>query len=122
MKKILTLFLLLVSATPVFATNWLQVGYKIWIDLDSIKSSAGITSAWFKDLNPGDWDNYNNKKIWYRLNLIDFKCSQKQISAAAYAIYDLKGNLLDSDNWNSYSWQPVIPDSVGEYKYNFVCK
>ena len=85
-------------------------------------NKSGIYSAWFKDLNPGNWDLQNNKKVWYQLTLIDFRCGDNLVSSRSYVLYGLKGEMLNSDFWGNYSWQPVIPDSLGKLKYNTICR
>ena len=123
MKKILLLFIMLFFISPAFASNWVQIGPKSYIDVDSIDINIkGVYSAWFKDLNPGNWVLQNNKKVWYQLSLINFKCNEKLISSKSYAVYDLEGKILNSDFWDNYFWQPVIPDSIGELKYNAICR
>ena len=32
--------------------------------------------------------------------------------------YDKNGNVLVSDSWNNFDWQRIIPDTVGEAKYD----
>ena len=125
MKKILILFLLLGFVSPVFAATWEQISEKTWIDIDSIKTNPyvkNVKSAWFKSLNPGNWELENNKKVWYQLDLIEFKCNENLISLRSYTSYDLKGNVISSDDWQDYRWHVVIPESVGERKYHIVCE
>ena len=120
MKKILILLFVLLFASPDFAAEWVQIAPKNYVDVSSIKVNPynkNIISAWFKDLNPGSWD----KNIWYQLTYIDFKCEEDVVSSHSYATYDLKGNMIKSDYWNDYDWQPVIPDSIGELKFNTIC-
>lgn len=121
MKKIILVCLCLLFTAPVFAANWVQVGYKSWMDLDSVKYGNDMVNAWFKDLNPGDWELSKGKRIYYTLNNMTFWCSRREFSLQATGEYDLKENLIRTENYRGYQWESIFPESIGESKYNAAC-
>lgn len=123
MKKFLVLILLLVLASPVFAADWFQYAPKGWLDKDSVQVYDDTVTIWFKDLNPGDWAKINNKKVWYRMNQIRANCRKKTLTILSVAEYDLNNKVLFSYNFKSYEQEeePIIPESVGEWKFLFMC-
>lgn len=130
MKKILLLFLMLCFALPSLAANWVEVGYKRYIDSSSLKRSYGYgynnnrspqsASAWFKTLNSGNWEKLNNKQIWFLKDFVSADCTLKKIRINTSVCYDLKGNVIGSNDVPG-SWQNVVPDSVGEQTYTALC-
>ena len=121
MKKILFI-LFLMSLNFAFGVRWVEIGYKQYLDYDSIELRGFVVTAWFKDLNPGNWDLYNGKKIYYMLQKVDIDCKNKKIGLKNVVYYDLKNKVLYSPISELSNWSSVVPDSVGEYKYQFMCK
>ncbi len=137
MKKILLVLYFCFNLTlSVFATDWKQIDDKLYIDIDSIESyseryETGNTrkfSFWIKSLN--DSSSYftkiekaYNKKIWYLLskNIVD--CNEKMIANKSFVIYDLKSQVIDSNEEYIYpgSWNSIVPDSIGELYYSNIC-
>lgn len=119
MKKIcillLTFIMLQLSS---FATNWVECGYKTWVDLDTVAISGKEVSAWFKMLNPGDWELFNGKKVGYRMLFWSAKVGSRQIGLKNIAIYDLKNKLLFSDDSQYVRYADIIPETVGAGIYN----
>ena len=123
MKKFVLFLLLFVSFSNVcIGARWIEIGYKQYVDYDSIELDGFIASAWFKDLNPGNWELYNGKKIYYMLQKVDVDCKNKKVGLRSVAYYGLKNNLLTPLVPEQYSWMSVIPDSMGEYKFKVMCK
>lgn len=121
MKKILIVLCLISLVLPVFAANWVQYDNKGWYDADSAKYDGQIISVWFKNLNPGDWELVNNKKIWYEMTYLQAKCGQRQLNIKHVTKYDLKGNVIKSLNFSYPDWFDVIPDTIGEEEYYIMC-
>ena len=134
-KEIL-LILVFVIALPVCASSWKQIDEKQYVDIDSIElyedkyaSNNGIKySFWIKSLNNKskaflDDEKYYNKKIWYKMVRMLVDCKNKTLAIKAFAIYGLKGQVLDGYEVPEYEiqWTSIIPDSVGENYYYGVC-
>ncbi len=134
MKKFLIILLLTIATVlPTFATNWVQVGDKTYIDIDTIEPFVNDYgqvipnqySYWEKTLNNGDFkklEKQYNKKIWYMLskNVIDLK---RKTSAIKFSVlYDLKENSIDPLEIMSslMNWQSIVPNTVGELKYMII--
>ena len=123
MRKILFLICLLISSNIVNAADWVEIEYKTYADLKSYKNDGIYASAWFKDLNPGDWELINGKKIWFNQYYYKANCTNKTINLLYAVSYDLKGKVVNSANYpdiKSY-YDPVVPDTRGETKYNALC-
>lgn len=132
MRKFLTMLLLFFNL-PIFATSWQQYNVKGWYDLMTWQKQGNISTMWFKDLNPGNWELINNKKVWYRITQLQADCAQRKIQIISGTDYDLKGNIISNftlqprtyyENGKYYkedNWQFVVPDSIGEEKYLLMC-
>lgn len=129
MKKSLLFIFLLLSGLPALCSNWQEIHDKEYIDVDSIKQENNqYAYAWFKNLNPGNWEKINNKYHHFSTSLYIFDCKGKKIDAIAQTSYGLKGEILNVFDYssiynpkNSTTWRSIVPDSIGELKYNAVC-
>lgn len=134
MKRFLTLFLLFTLCLPVFAVNWQQYTYKGWYDISSWERNNNKVIVWFKDLNPGNWELKNNKKVWYTMTQYEADCGMRKIRLLSLTLYGLKGEVLDTYDPTTYKkydygkgfyteqiWQNVVPESIGEAKYYTMC-
>lgn len=138
MKKILLLFCICFDfILPAFATNWEQIGDKIYIDADSIEryseryetEDTKKFSFWIKSLNDGSsyfakMEKAYGKKVWYTLSRDIVDCNEKTIANKSIVVYDLKSQVIDSYESILYSgsWNSIVPDSVGELYYYGICK
>ena len=138
MKKILMILLLtIVIILPTYATNWVQVGEKLYIDTDSIEPyvndygniEPNRYSYWTKNLNDGSesWrksEKFYNKKIWYYTFKEIIDINRKSISSKSFVIYDLKSNVIQISEQRDYNleWQSIVPDSVGDLKLYLIKK
>lgn len=120
MKKIFAICFLL--STCCYASLWNEFYYKNYIDLTTVQRNGHIVSVWAKELNPGNWHLINNKKIWYAIVKYNADCDNRKLKIMSLTSYDTKGNLLENfDNSTYGNWDDVIPDTVGEIKYNYFC-
>ena len=63
MKKIfILLFTFIILQLTSFATNWVECGYKTWVDIDSVVITGKEVSAWFKELNSDNLEKFHGKK------------------------------------------------------------
>ena len=120
LKKYL-LFILITFISPVFAANWLEIDKKNYVDLSTLQENGNIRSAWFKELNNGNWDLINNKKVWYQMALIDAKCGARQINTRSSTFYDLQGHVLRNSSFDYPYWINVVPDTYSEMEYYVLC-
>ena len=121
-KLILILLMFLFFSSICQASRWVEIGYKQYVDYDSVNLDGFIVSAWFKDLNPGNFELYRGNKIYYMLQRVAIDCKNRKIGLRSVAYYGLKNNLLTPLVPDQYGWMAVIPDSMGEYKYMYMCK
>lgn len=130
MKKIVLIIICLIISIPALCATWEEIGYKQYVDVSSItQSNARYYYAWFKELNPGDWEKVNNKYHYYTQSYFVFDCDSKKMDVVSSIEYGLNGNILnrfdfvsDYDPKTSSSWINIAPDSIGEKKYNLICK
>ena len=105
-----------------YAALWVEFYPKSYVDLMTVEHSGRIVSVWAKELNPGNWKIVNNKKIWYAMIKYSADCSYRKLKIRSYTSYDLKGQPVENyDLNNSSNWDDIIPDTVGEAKYNYFC-
>lgn len=136
MKKILALLILTIATvSPVFATNWVKMNDKFYMDTDTIKPYVDDSghvkpnqySVWVKVLNTGNesWrelEKTSHKKIWYSLykNVVDVN---KNVIAWKSSIdYDLNGNRVDSTSMpdKSLEWKSVVPNQISDYEIRII--
>lgn len=122
MKKLLLILLLLLFTNICYASLWAEFYPKNYIDLSTIQHSGRIVTVWTKELNPGNWQLAKNKKIWFAITKYSADCIYRKIKIMNLTNYDLKGNPIENFDTSAYAtWDDVIPDSVGEVKYNYFC-
>ncbi len=130
MNKIIILWSVLLFAVPAYATNWVEVASGTYIDIDSIKRNVSqgelITIYWVKDLN-------RRAKIEELLNKKTSKVIHKEVTYCGRRIniilesyvYDEQDSLIRSYTFydvGTLNHRSIVPDSVGEAIYDFVCK
>lgn len=137
MKKNLffALFALLTITLSVFAADWVQIYEKIYLDASSLSQynynlnfdNDRIYSIWSKMLNDGtntwkDMEKSTGKKIWYNKSLQVVNCTKKEFAIKSVVSYDLKENVIETSDSDILYWQSVVPETVGEGIYTFVCR
>jgi hypothetical protein len=118
---------------PAFASDWVQISEKDYMDLSSINEHNTIGlyaddvlySVWIKNLNDKSefWTNLEkmlNKKLWYSMSQHVVNCSRREIATKHSALYDTKNNSI-YDKELYLEWGSVVPDTNGEYLYSLVC-
>ena len=129
MKKFLFLLLVLYSGTAM-AADWQYVGTAadrsiLYLDTDSILRGEDTVHVWVK------WDESPNhhKEIihglsaWETKGLYLYKCSSRERQVFSSVVYARDGHVLatDAQSENSYSYEPIVPDSMDEAVFNKVC-
>ena len=123
MKKMLCLAVFALGlATPVVAADWVFVS----INDDNATTFGDADSrtddrAWFEQryAKPQKHDNgkfYNTDK-----GLEEIDCSGKRRRSLTVTWYSKSGNSIDTITPSYAEWRYVIPDTVGESMYEFVC-
>lgn len=123
MKKMLCLAVFTLGlATPAVAADWVLVD----IDNDNNTTFGDADSrtdnrAWFehryaKPQKIGDGKFFNTTKT-----LREMDCSSKRFRMLTVTAYSKSGNPIGSDTRSYAEWDYVIPGTVGESMYKFVC-
>ena len=109
-------------ATPAVAADWVLVD----IDNDNNTTFGDADSrtdnrAWFehryaKPQKIGDGKFFNTTKT-----LREMDCSGKRFRMLTVTAYSKSGNPIGSDTRSYAEWDYVIPGTVGESMYKFVC-
>lgn len=124
MKKILIVFALMMFGCA-YAADWVEVSHKYYLDLSSYQKhySDGSTyvTIWSKVLNDGDMKPINNKKVWYYKSKEYCDCTNKKIGASYVIYYGLDAKVLDDYDFGKPLYYEVIPETVGEILWNYVC-
>ena len=123
MKKMLCLAVFALGlVTPAVAADWVLVD----IDNDNNTTFGDADSrtdnrAWFehryaKPQKIGDGKFFNTTKT-----LREMDCSGKRFRMLTVTAYSKSGNPIGSDTRSYAEWDYVIPGTVGESMYKFVC-
>ena len=109
-------------ATPAVAADWLLVSIGssdnvIYGDADSRTDNR----AWFEiryaePRKYGDGKFFNTTK-----SLEEMDCSGKRLRTLTATMYSKSGNSIGSETPSYAEWRYVIPGTVGEAQYEFVC-
>ena len=122
MKKMLCLAVFALGlATPAVAEDWVRV------DINNDNTTFGDADsrtdnrAWFehryaKPQKIGDGKFFNTTKT-----LREMDCSGKRHRLLTVTAYSKSGNSIGSDTRSYAEWDYVIPGTVGENMYKFVC-
>ena len=128
-RVLLTTCALLSASTPAAAAEWWPVSSSGdtpnrrvgFIDKTSFVSDyAGRISAWEFDINESpEKDGVRKEKTLHR-----FDCKNRTMTLLEVVKYGNNDRLIDTVTWNSYEQTEnnIIPDSVGESKWQFVCE
>ena len=124
MKKMLCLAVFALGlATPAVAADWVLVSidsneaYAIFGDADSrTDNRAWFETRYAKPKKIGDGKFYNTTKT-----LREMDCSGKRDRLLTVTAYSKSGNPIGSDTRSYAEWDYVIPGTVGESMYKFVC-
>ncbi|OFO30076.1 hypothetical protein HMPREF3052_02825 [Neisseria sp. HMSC056A03] len=124
MKKMLCLAVFALGlAMPAVAADWVLVSidsndaFAIFGDADSrTDDRAWFETRYTKPKKTGDGKFYNTTK---RLEEMD--CSGKRSRILTITLYSKSGNSIGSETASYAEWSYVIPGTVGESMYKFVC-
>ena len=130
MKKIVAVFLLLFCVNA-WAENWEFVirseTQEIFVDTDSIRKSGETVRAWsifnydVAARAPGTKFDFISER-----SLFFFDCRRKKMGRAVQVLYsrpNASGDELTtfSGRMSDVRYDDVIPDTIGENFFNFVC-
>ncbi|MFR1672358.1 MAG: surface-adhesin E family protein [Candidatus Gastranaerophilaceae bacterium] len=125
MKKIIVLCFLILLAMPAVATEWMQIGPKVWLDLSTRDQHGNIVSAWVKSLNDGSFKLLENQKVYYHITRYNANCSNRTLSISSSVAYNYKKDVMArydvSDKSFLWNWDAVVPDTFGEHIYTALC-
>lgn len=122
MKKMLCLAVFALGlATPAVAADW------VLVDINNDNTTFGDADsrtdnrAWFEQryAKPQKYDNgkfYNTAKA-----LEEMDCSGKRHRLLTETAYSKSGNPIVSNTPSYAKWEYIIPGTLGESMYKFVC-
>jgi len=122
MKKMLCLAVFALGlATPAVAVDWVLVDSNNTDTIFGDADSRTDNRAWFqfryaKPQKIGDGKFYNTFRM-----LDEMDCSGKRYRTLTATAYSKSGNPIGSDTPPYAEWSYVIPDTIGENLYKFVC-
>ena len=110
-------------ATPAVAADWVLVDINNDVDAVILGDADSRTDnrAWFeiryaKPQKIGDGKIYNTTK-----SLDEIDCSGKRRRILTITAYSKSGKAIDTITPSYAEWRYVIPGTVGENEYKFVC-
>lgn len=123
MKKMLCLAVFALGlATPAVAADWVLVSIDsdnntTFGDADSRTDNRAWFEIWYaKPQKIGDGKFYNTVKM-----LVEMDCRGKRLRNLTATVYSKSGKPIDSATRSYAEWNYVIPGTVGENEYKFVC-
>lgn len=124
MKKMLCLAVFALGlATPAVAADWVLVSINsdntitIFGDADSRTGNR----AWF-EVRYAKPQKHGNGKFYNTVKSLDeMDCSGKRHRTLTATMYSKSGNSIGSDTRSYAEWDYIIPGTVGENMYKFVC-
>lgn len=129
MKRTITLFLLFFTYLNCYSQDWELVatgnnGDKYYMKREKV-NSYGNPKVWTKTTHKSTYYYSGNKKIPITnatsMTLAEYDCSEKADKLISIVIYNSKGTVMNSFNFDFHEWQNVTPESIGEAQLNFVC-
>lgn len=123
MKKMLCLAVFALGlATPAVAADWVLVS----VDSDNTTMFGDADSrtgnrAWFETRHAKPQKHSNGKFFNTGKALVEMDCSGKRHRFLTGMLYSESGTPISSYTPSYAKWDYVIPDTVGESMYKFVC-
>lgn len=113
-----------VASGVVGTRGWVHVSSgdktKYYLDRARMYRVGRYIAAWEladESENP-DVAYYQSKELRY------YDCASRRTALKKSVDYDSKGKAMKSYDWSDIElrWHPVVPDSVGETKFNYACR
>lgn len=125
MKKFLLVLLFMIFCiNSCYASIWVEIFEKQYLDVDSIvtNETSHNIKFWIKALrkNPKDMVPMVNKPYWYTLNLWNIDCENRYSRIESIYVYGLKNEILYSDSYIP-DWNAIAPDTYAEGYYRLFC-
>ena len=123
MKKFLILALFFVILSPfAIASDWFEIFEKQYIDFSSIQISPQTKTIkfWVKKLRTNPKEKFLGIDYWYAMNKWSISCSTRQSRIESVTIYDLKKQVIYSDD-TIPEWNEIVPDTYAEGYYKILC-
>jgi hypothetical protein len=135
MKRVVfTICLALFLPTAAAAADWIYIGSEkskgpggvgtTWaVDQSSIKSAGPIRLVWvqLQTIAKGAPESHVVRKTYFRIH-----CEEATLGVSSSVSFDEQGSVTSSLTAPKLSsdvpMQPVVPDSMGEAVFEFVCK
>ena len=123
MKKMLCLAVFALGlATPAVAADW------VWVSIDNDNNttfgdadSRTGNRAWF-ETRLAKPQKHGNGKFYNTVRMLEeMDCSGKRYRILAATMYSKSGKSIDSETRSYAEWDYVIPGTLGESMYKFVC-
>ncbi len=112
----------LLADSPALAASWARLsgsttGDQIWADVTSISEEGGIRTAWIRTV----YQRPNREGATSDMSRFHYDCGNRETALLDVIYYGVRGRVVSSSQVRSLNWRPVVPESVGEGDFNFVC-
>jgi hypothetical protein len=114
---------LALSAAPALGAAWVRLSTfpdeRSWVDADSITEEQGIRRAWFR----ARMTRPDRSGIAERMSYSAMDCRSREVALISVVERDRSGRVLETGtrSESNLRWRPIVPDSVGATRMNFVC-
>lgn len=113
MKKFLLALLAFITVScPVFASDWqglatLKGEDKVYLDFDSVQKKEDGIEVWLRFEHP------NGEKS---VQLVSVR-ENRTMAVLSIVLYDADGNIQGQQTSHYPSYDPVVPDTLGDFLY-----
>lgn len=122
MKKMLCLAVFALGlATPAVAVDWVLVSINNDAVILGDADSRTDNRAWFETMYAKPQKDDNGKSYNTAKGLEEMDCRGKRFRTLTVTAYSKSGNPIGSYTSSYAEWSYVIPGTLGESMYKFVC-
>lgn len=120
MRRLLPILTVLLISIAIYAqdSRWIYI-------LSSNDGEKYYSDKTFKRLSNDDiviWIKIVRQLGGYSLDKNEYDCANDRFRVLSHTRYDSAGKVVISTDRTNEQWQAVVPDSVGEGVFEFICK
>ena len=100
---------------------WVSNGAKLatYIDKERVRPTTSGKIAWVLEINTDV--KLQSSTFVYSLELSEYGCENRTIKKLSFVDYKRDGTVIDSETVSYPTEDIVVPESIGESEFNFVC-
>lgn len=108
------------------ASNWIFIGKpkddRSWyIDKESIKRKDSAVTYWVKTVCSSLCEGLSGIKYKEMIDFVYIDCKEKTSGITTEVMYNEVGDVIQNKDY-PLKMNPIVPDTMGEYEFNLLCK